>query len=69
MISGEDTEVLLHDVSDLDHSIVAILNGGISGRSVGGPAMDLVLSILETPSLWDGTSSRTTSRDRRQVLP
>ena len=45
---GEDAEVLLHDVSDFSHSIVAIANSHISGRSVGGPATDLVLRTWQS---------------------
>lgn len=50
-VLGADTEVLLHDVRDVEHSIVAIANGTVSGRSVGGPATDLVLQILNDPEL------------------
>jgi predicted transcriptional regulator YheO len=50
---GPDSEVLLHDVRDLTRSIVAIANGAVSGRSVGGPATDLVLQILKDPELRD----------------
>lgn len=46
-VMGPFTEILLHDVSDLSRSIVAIANGEMSGRSVGGPATDLVLKILQ----------------------
>ena len=44
---GEDAEIVLHDVADLENSIVAIRNNHISGRQVGGPATDLVLEILK----------------------
>lgn len=44
---GPGTEVVLHDTSDLSRSIVALTNGHISGRSVGGPATDLVLKVLQ----------------------
>jgi predicted transcriptional regulator YheO len=50
-ILGGDAEILLHDVRDVNHSIVAIVNGEISGRQVGGPATDLVLEILSSPEL------------------
>lgn len=46
-VMGPFTEILLHDVSDLSRSIIAIANGEMSGRSVGGPATDLVLKILQ----------------------
>jgi predicted transcriptional regulator YheO len=44
---GPTTEIVLHDTSDLSRSIVALANGQITGRSVGGPATDLVLKILQ----------------------
>jgi predicted transcriptional regulator YheO len=44
---GPRTEVVLHDTSDLGRSIVALTNGHVSGRTVGGPATDLVLKVLQ----------------------
>lgn len=44
---GRNYEVVLHDLSDLDHSVIAIANGHVSQRSVGSPATDLVLRVLE----------------------
>ncbi len=44
---GEDTEVVLHDFKDVDHSIIAIHNGHISGRAIGGPITDFILSKLK----------------------
>ena len=43
---GENTEVVLHDFTDLEHSIVKIRNGYISGRNEGDPATDFVMKIL-----------------------
>lgn len=49
---GENTEVVLHDLSDdLQQSVVAIRNGHISGRSVGSPITNLSLDVLKTASL------------------
>lgn len=45
-VLGEDAEVVLHDVTDVNASIVAIQNGHISGRQVGFPATDLALQVL-----------------------
>lgn len=45
---GPDCEVVLHDVSDPAHSIVAIENGAISGRKVGDPLTDYGLFSLKT---------------------
>ena len=39
-ISGPRCEVVLHDLSDIEHSIIAIENGHISGRKVGDGLMD-----------------------------
>ncbi|TIH39011.1 helix-turn-helix transcriptional regulator [Subtercola vilae] len=46
-LMGPRTEIVLHDISDLSRSIIAVENGAMSGRSVGGPATDLVLKILQ----------------------
>ncbi|WP_422444782.1 helix-turn-helix transcriptional regulator [Thermoanaerobacterium sp. DL9XJH110] len=46
-IMGPDCEVVLHDTSNPEHSIVAIKNNHISGRQVGGPLTDLGLKILK----------------------
>jgi len=35
---GENTEVVLHDLTDWRHSIMAIRNGHITGRKVGAPS-------------------------------
>ncbi|WP_138203100.1 helix-turn-helix transcriptional regulator [Haloimpatiens lingqiaonensis] len=49
-VLGKNSEVVLHDINNLDNSIVAIANGHISGRTVGGPVTDLVLKILKDGS-------------------
>ena len=43
---GEHCEIVLHDVSNPEHSIVAIANGHLSGRHIGGSLTDLVLKLL-----------------------
>ncbi|WP_230198317.1 helix-turn-helix transcriptional regulator [Flaviflexus massiliensis] len=45
---GRATEVVLHDVADLDHSVVAIANGEVTGRKVGSPATDLIIRAVHT---------------------
>ncbi|MGL4605870.1 MAG: helix-turn-helix transcriptional regulator [Eubacteriaceae bacterium] len=45
---GENTEVVLHDLTDWHRSVVAIRNGHISGREVGAPITDLSLNILRS---------------------
>lgn len=44
---GPRFEVVLHDLAEPDRSIVAIANGEISGRHVGGPVTDLALKFLK----------------------
>ena len=44
---GPTYEIVLHDLKDPDHSIVAIANGDLSGRSIGGPLTDLALKLLQ----------------------
>src|SRR4051794_26909708 len=48
---GRDVEIVLHDITRPSHSVVAIANGEITGRSIGssiisGPSDDLGLSKL-----------------------
>jgi predicted transcriptional regulator YheO len=44
---GEAFEIVLHDLTDLDHSVIKIFNGFHSGRQEGAPITDLALSMLE----------------------
>ncbi len=44
---GEDCEVVLHDLRNIESSIIAIENNHISGRNVGGPLTDLCLRIIK----------------------
>lgn len=46
-ILGEHSEVLLNDLTDLNHSVVAIRNPHISHRKVGDPATDLALRTVK----------------------
>ncbi|KNZ42469.1 helix-turn-helix transcriptional regulator [Acetobacterium bakii] len=45
---GENTEVVLHDLTDWHHSVIAIRNGHISGRKVGAPITEVSLKILRS---------------------
>src|SRR5665647_219012 len=45
---GPDCEVVLHDVRRLPHSIVAIENGAVSGRTVGDVPTDRMLRNLRS---------------------
>jgi predicted transcriptional regulator YheO len=42
---GNNCEVVLHNFSEPQKSIIAIENGHVTGRKVGGPITDLALSI------------------------
>ncbi len=45
---GPDCEVLLHDISNLESSIIAIENGNVTGRKIGSPITDLGLYFLKS---------------------
>lgn len=47
-IIGPHCEVLLHDVIDVQNSVIAIRNGYISGRQLGCPLTDFGLEMLES---------------------
>jgi len=49
-VFGEDVEVVLHDVLDINKSVVAIRNNHISEREIGSPATNLVLKVLKEGS-------------------
>ncbi len=40
---GKNCEVVLHDFSKMDRSIIAIANGHVTGRSIGGPLYESML--------------------------
>lgn len=42
---GENVEIVLHDFSDPDHSIIAIAHGYHSGRKVGDPMTDFAIEV------------------------
>ena len=46
-VVGKNSEIVLHDLGNPDHSVIAIRNNHISNREVGAPATDLVLKILK----------------------
>jgi predicted transcriptional regulator YheO len=50
---GSNTEIVLHDVSNIDCSIVAIRNNHISGRKIGSPTTNLALKILKDKHYHD----------------
>jgi predicted transcriptional regulator YheO len=50
---GSSVEVVLHNLEDLSHSIIAIANGHLSGRKRGGPATNLVLQVIKEKKYLD----------------
>ena len=46
-VLGENHEVVLHDLSNIDASVIAIANGHVTNRSVGSPATDFVLRVRD----------------------
>lgn len=42
---GKNCETCIHDLNDLQHSLVHI-NGSVTGRAIGAPATDLLVKIL-----------------------
>jgi len=52
-VIGENTEILIHDFTSYQESIVHIINGHISNRTVGDSITDLVLEFLKNESKGD----------------
>lgn len=68
-IIGSHCEVLLHDIVDVENSVIAIRNGYISGRYVGCPLTDLGFKLLENKTHLNNNSlvnyrSRTDSGEK-----
>lgn len=47
-ICGSNYEVVLHDVSQPETSVIAIRNNENSGRNIGSPMTDLAIQIMES---------------------
>ena len=50
---GKDCEVLLHDTSKLESSVIMIENGHVTGRKIGSPMTDLGLYFLKSDLFKD----------------
>jgi predicted transcriptional regulator YheO len=62
-------EVVIHDFRDLDRAIIHIVNGHISGRSVGGPVSELNMRrLLEQEKFPDELINYTSRNERGQLL-
>jgi predicted transcriptional regulator YheO len=67
---GQHCEVVLHDLSagDFESTIVAIENGHVTGRSVGGPSTNLGLELMqEQDGAGDELGYRARTRDGREL--
>jgi len=51
-ILGSDAEIVLHDFTDINNSVIAIRNNHVSGREVGAPATDLALKMIQDASAY-----------------
>ncbi|GAA1488198.1 helix-turn-helix transcriptional regulator [Brachybacterium sacelli] len=70
-VVGPHCEVVLHDLSrgDLDSSVAAIVNGHLSGRTVGGPSTNLGVEVLRDQSTdHDAHGYRGRTADGRELI-
>ncbi len=44
---GSGYEIILHSLENLEHSVIGIKNGKLSGRKIGAPITDLALKMLK----------------------
>ena len=66
---GPSCEVVVHDLSDVEHSIVAIENGHVSGRKVGdGPSMAVLDALSGHPEKLHTEGSYLTKGKNGRVL-
>ena len=65
---GKYCEVCIHDLTDLQHSLIHV-NGSVTGRSIGAPATDLLVKCLKKPleERKDMHNYRTISGDGRTL--
>lgn len=43
---GKQYEIVLHNLENLDHSVIKIINGFYTGRKIGAPITDLALKMM-----------------------
>lgn len=63
----EPAEVIVHDLTQLPNSIVAI-GGDVTGRSIGDPATDKLLDAVASGNLRTSIGYRTTSPSGKELL-
>jgi len=49
-VLGDNTEIIVHDLTSYNQSIVHIINGHISNRKIGDPITDLVVEFITNES-------------------
>lgn len=64
---GSMCEVVLHDFSNREHSIIAIENGHVTGRKVGDSFGIFGLQVLHDSPKEDLINYRTTTKDGKQL--
>ena len=47
-ICGKNYEIILHDVSTPERSVIAACNGHLSGRPIGDPMKDLAKGLIRS---------------------
>jgi len=52
-VLGDNTEIIVHDLTSYNQSIVHIINGHISNRKIGDPITDLVVEFITNESKGD----------------
>ena len=52
-ICGKNYEIILHDVSTPERSVIAACNGHLSGRRVGDPMTELAKELIQTGAYLD----------------
>jgi predicted transcriptional regulator YheO len=68
---GSNCEVVLHDLCNIDRSIVKIANGHITGRKVGAPITDMGLRLYEEDKINNKKNAiigyRTRTKEGREL--
>ena len=57
-VLGPDYEVVLQDLSNKNHSVIAIENGHISGRTIGSPLTSAVFQMLSSKVYEENEAER-----------
>lgn len=67
---GRNCEVVIHDLSQPQSSVVKVINGGVTGRKVGQSIRDLVISVLLSDKYSNDmlANYRSLSSDHEKVI-